>query len=93
MVSFWYHNSTFAQHRFNDYLQILNLLSNIGREIRRVLENWEHPKKTDGEYEALFADYVRAMDYYKDEVVGFIEKMQEVITKGETTTYNRTWNK
>lgn len=32
----------------------------MGREVRRVSKNWEHPKKDNGEYYPLFEGYAEA---------------------------------
>jgi len=50
----------------------------MGREIRRVLPNWEHPKYEDcGRYIPLMSDYKESLNYYKEQVEDFIKEINE----------------
>lgn len=60
----------------------------MGREIRRVPKNWEHPKESNGNYESLVDDYIGSLKYYKKEVEEFIEQMTEVIESGDVKIYD-----
>lgn len=64
----------------------------MGREIRRVPENWKHPVKgyaQEHDYVQLMDDYVGSLKYYKEEVDSFISHMKEIIKKGKTKIYDR----
>lgn len=39
----------------------------MGREIRRVVPNWQHPKNTEGYYIPLHYDFQKALRYYQKE--------------------------
>lgn len=60
----------------------------MGREIRRVPENWDHPKNYNGKYKSLLDDYVGDLKYFKENVDSFIEHMIEVIKKGNVKIYS-----
>lgn len=59
----------------------------MGREIRRVPKNWNHPREGN-HFQPLNDDYVGVLKYYKESVDRFIEKMTEVIKKGNTEIYD-----
>lgn len=61
----------------------------MSRELRRVPENWEHPKNRDGKYESLSSDYSGSLVYWKEEVEKFIKHMTEVCETGKTNIYDR----
>lgn len=62
----------------------------MGREIRNVPANWEHPKNNSGKYQPLMANYVRALEHYKDDVEEFIKHIAEVLSdKSETIIYKQ----
>lgn len=67
----------------------------MGREIRRVPENWEHPKKNrysaDSNFVPLCDDYVNSLKYYKESVDDFIKYMTEIIQKGKVKVYDKVW--
>lgn len=64
----------------------------MGREIRRVPANWNHPKDEDGSYQPLRDDYVGSLKYYKEEVDNFIKNMTEVVQKGTVKIYENTFD-
>lgn len=64
----------------------------MGREIRRVPANWEHPRKAYGQehdYEQLSDDYIGYLKYWEEDVNQFIKHMTEVIKTGKTVIYNK----
>jgi len=68
----------------------------MGREIRKVPENWKHPKRVSSysgkeEFEPMFDDYVRMLEYYRGEVDKFIKHMTEVWKDGKTIIYDTTY--
>jgi len=66
----------------------------MGREIRRVPKNWNHPKKQQAwgeDYIPLSDDYVGYLKYWKEDVDQFIKCMTEVIEKGKTKIYDTTY--
>jgi hypothetical protein len=60
----------------------------MGREIRRVPANWEHPKTHNGSYKPLRDDYVGSLEYFKEEVDDFIKYMTEVVQTGKVKIYS-----
>lgn len=61
----------------------------MGREIRHVPKNWEHPKTWDGHFKPLCDDYIGTLEYYKKDVDEFIFHMTEIIQKGKVKIYDR----
>ena len=61
----------------------------MGREIRHVPVNWEHPKDSRGVYKPLMDNYIDSLGYWKERVEEFISKMTEIITTGKTIVYKR----
>lgn len=66
----------------------------MSRQVRRVPENWQHPKQVnkynpdEEQYVPLLDDYVNYLKYYKEYVDEFIQHMTEVIETGSTTIYD-----
>lgn len=61
----------------------------MGREIRRVPKNWEHPKNKKGKFIPLLDDYIGYLGFYKEEVDKFIFYMTEIIEKNEVKVYGK----
>lgn len=50
----------------------------MSREIRRVPENWQHPKiRGTGEYESLLSDYAWYVDCWANTVTKEVDKIKE----------------
>ena len=64
----------------------------MSREIRRVPEEWSHPRKsytTEHDYVQLSDDYISSLEYWKKDVEMFIKHMTEVIETGKTNIYGK----
>ena len=64
----------------------------MGREVRRVPVNWNHPKDKKGKFIPLKDDYIGALKYYRDDVDSFIKQMTKIIKKGSTKLYDNIFN-
>ncbi len=50
----------------------------MGREIRRVPENWKHPKDEDGKYKPMVDyDFTKTKVDWEEELAGWYEEQQE----------------
>lgn len=54
----------------------------MSREIRRVPQNWDHPKNDKNQFVPMLNDYISYLESYKKDVDRFVEKMTEIIQKG-----------
>ena len=51
----------------------------MGREVRMVPANWEHPKRGDGSYEPLYDGYERAVEQFAKDIekMGLAKALEE----------------
>lgn len=70
----------------------------MGREIRRVPANWDHPtrypERIDDRpnFRPLMDDYIGSLEYWKKDVDEFIAYMTEVIQTGQTMIYDNEYS-
>lgn len=60
----------------------------MGREVRKVPANWQHPKDSNGEYISLSDDYAGSMKYHLEEVNDYFKGVKEIITNGFTKPHD-----